>query len=130
MPLSVNIVDKPGGVIVVSPIGAIDSETYEQLLKKIQPLLITSTKVLMFNMERVNYISSMGIGVIFKAKKFVEDNHGTFMMANLTPQIKTVFDIINALPSMRVFESVEEADAYLAEMQRRAKDNKDIEIQE
>ena len=44
---------------------------------------------------------------------------------NLQPQIRKVFDIIQALPSLNVFESVEELDQYLAEMQRKVREGKD-----
>jgi hypothetical protein len=38
---------------------------------------------------------------------------------NLQPQIKKVFDIINALPSMQIFASIEELDEYLDAMQKK-----------
>jgi hypothetical protein len=37
---------------------------------------------------------------------------------NLQPQIKKVFDILNALPTMQVFASIEEMDRYLDAMQK------------
>ena len=40
------------------------------------------------------------------------------MYVNLQPQVKKIFEIINALPSMDVFASVAELDAYLDAMQR------------
>jgi anti-anti-sigma regulatory factor len=49
--------------------------------------------------------------VVFKAKKALKEINASFMMANLKPQIKKVFDIINALPDIRVFKSLEEMDA-------------------
>jgi hypothetical protein len=39
---------------------------------------------------------------------------------NLQPQIKKVFDIINAFPSMQIFASIEELDEYLDAMQKKA----------
>ncbi|NLI33918.1 MAG: hypothetical protein GX422_14245 [Deltaproteobacteria bacterium] len=39
-------------------------------------------------------------------------------MMNLQPQIKRVFEIINALPSLQIFSSIQELDDYLTEMQR------------
>ncbi|MGD2270109.1 MAG: hypothetical protein PVI06_06895 [Desulfobacterales bacterium] len=39
---------------------------------------------------------------------------------NLQPQIKKVFDIINALPSMQIFASIEELDEYLDAIQKKA----------
>jgi anti-anti-sigma regulatory factor len=66
----------------------------------------------------------MGVSAILKAKKTIETEGGSFLMTNLQPQIKRVFEIINALPSVSIFESPEEADRYLAEMQKRALEEK------
>ncbi len=70
-------------------------------------------------MEAVTYISSMGLNVMLKAKKYVEKNGGIFIITNLQPQVKKVFEIVAALPSLKVFASMEEADNYLAEIQRK-----------
>ena len=113
-------VDKKGeGAFAVSCFGSLDSITYKELEKTLAPLLVSTTKVLIFNMEGVTYISSMGISVILKTKKSIEENKGSFIMTNLQPQIKVVFEIIKALPNMRVFENMEETDDYLAQIQRK-----------
>jgi ABC-type proline/glycine betaine transport system permease subunit len=40
----------------------------------------------------------------------------------LQPQIRKVFEIIQALPSLNIFESVAELDRYLAAMQRKVRE--------
>ena len=44
------------------------------------------------------------------------------MFMHLQPQIKKVFDILNALPSLQVFASVAELDSYLDAMQKTARE--------
>ncbi len=46
------------------------------------------------------------------------------MMANVPRHIDQVFKIVQALPDVRVFESMEEADRYFQEIQDRIKQNK------
>ncbi len=121
MPLTVEVAEKPKGVMTVSLTGALDSSTYQELSKKLEGVLIAGTKVLIFNMEKLEYISSMGISVILKARKYIEEHGESFLMVNLQPQIQAVFDIVNALPSTQIFRNLEEADAYLNAMQRKAK---------
>jgi anti-sigma B factor antagonist len=75
--------------------------------------------VIIFDMEYLNYISSMGVRVVLKARKALEKRGGNIILLNLKPHIKKVFDIINALPSEQVFSSVEEMDQYLDRMQRK-----------
>ena len=65
MALKVGIEKKKDDVYVVSPGGSIDSETYMDLENKLQPVIEASPKVIVFDMKLVEYISSMGIGVIF-----------------------------------------------------------------
>ena len=125
MPLRVDISDKQNGTYIISPVGSIDSFTADALDKKVSPILSKSPKAIMLNMAGVEYISSRGISVVFKIKKLIEASGGSFIMTALRPQIKKVFDIMNALPSMNVFASEEEADSYLAEMQKRKQEEGD-----
>ncbi len=81
------------------------------LEEKLNPLFVASTKVLIFDLSRLDYISSAGVKVVFKAKRALKEINGAFMMANLKPQIKRVFDIINALPDIRIFKSLKAMDA-------------------
>jgi len=40
---------------------------------------------------------------------------------NLQPQIQKVFDILKAIPSLKVFASIQELDRYLDLMQKKAR---------
>jgi len=106
------------GVFIISLLGSIDSETYMDLEKKVDSILSSSPKVIILDMEGVSYISSMGVSVILTTKKNLEKTGGVFIMANLQPQIKKVFEIVATLPNLRIFASIEEADVYLGKMQQ------------
>ena len=118
MALKINVDKAKEGVFVVSAAGSIDTETSAEMEKTLSPILAIA-KAIVLNMEGVDYISSMGISVIFNSKKAIEAKGGSFLMTNLQPQIKRTFEIINALPKMCVFGSLQEADAYLLTMQRK-----------
>jgi anti-anti-sigma regulatory factor len=47
---------------------------------------------------------------------------GKTLLVNLKPQIRKVFDIVQALPAQRLFNSVRELDEYLAEIQRQVRE--------
>ncbi len=119
MDLEVTWEERAEGMFVVQPKGFLDSNTYSILEDMLSTLIGPTTRALVFDMASLEYISSAGLRVLFKAAKAVEGLGGSYMMSNLKPQIQKVFDIINALPSMRVFESIEEVDAYLDAMQAR-----------
>ncbi len=121
MALNVTSEEKQPGIFTVLPFGRLDSETYWVLEKRIDFMLNEGrSSVVTLDMKGVDYISSMGIRVILKARKGLAQRNGNLLIVNLQPQIKKVFEIINALPTLQIFASIEELDAYLTEMQRRA----------
>ena len=120
MSLKVTSREKSLGVFIVSPEGSLDTNTYTILEKKVDLLLDTSPRMIIFDLEKLDYISSMGVRVIAKAKKSLKKNEGKVVLLNLQPQIRKVFEIIKALPSEQIFSSIEEMDRYLDSMQKEA----------
>jgi anti-anti-sigma factor len=120
MDLKIQIALKSPGVYVLLLNGWLDSQTHKILDEKVEEILKESPKTLIFNMEQLDYISSAGVRVIYKTKKTLKRDGGYLFLMNLKPQIKKVFEIINALPSMNVFSGVQELDDYLDVMQQKA----------
>lgn len=114
----VEILSKKPGFFVISIFGSLDSEHYLELEEKAMAVIGPAAKIIMLDIAELSYISSMGISALLKIKKAVEQNQGKFMLVNPQPQVKKVFEIIKALPLETIFRSVEEADAYLSEMQQ------------
>jgi anti-anti-sigma factor len=106
--------------MVISPIGAIDGSTYTILENKLEEALKESPDVILFDMQFTDYISSTGIRVLLKTKKTLKETDGKMVFMNLQPPIKKVFDILQAIPSLKVFASIEELDNYLDVMQKKA----------
>ncbi len=119
MSLKITSRQKSPGVFIVSPEGSLDTNTYPILEEKVDLLLDTSPGMIIFDLEKLDYISSMGVRVIAKAKKSLKKSGGKVVLLNLQPQIRKVFEIIKALPSEQIFESVEEMDRYLDYMQKK-----------
>ena len=106
------------GVVNLSLIGTIDTETSLILDKEISVILKSEIQTLVLDMAGVNYITSAGIGVITKAKASLKKKDGVIAMINLKPQVKKVFEILRLLPSLNVFAHVEELDEYLGKIQK------------
>ena len=121
MSLKVNTEIKRPGVYVISPIGSIDTNTATVLDEKVEAVLAENPDVIIFDMEFTDYINSMGVRVLLKAKKTLKNRDGKLIFMHLQPQIKKVFDILNALPAMNVFASIKELDSYLDAMQKAAR---------
>ena len=120
MELNVTTQEKSPGVQMLSLAGSLNTSTFPILEKAVNTVLGKSPSLLIFNLEFLEYISSAGIRVILKANKAMQRAHGKVMFTNMQPQIKKVFEIINALPHQQVFSSIEEMDSYLDAMQKKA----------
>jgi anti-anti-sigma factor len=110
--------------VIVSPIGSINAATYDILEAKVDDILKSLPNVIIFDMEFTDYISSTGIRVLLKTKKAMKAANGKMVFMNLQPQIQKVFDILKALPSLKVFANIQELDQYLDLMQKRVRQNK------
>lgn len=119
MSLSVTSHKERAGVFKVTPAGSINSDTDSLLDDKLVEILARKPDVIIMDMAWVAYLASGGVRVILKAKKQLKKHDGVLIMMNLQPQIRKVFEIINALPAMQIFSSVQELDDYLDRMQRK-----------
>ncbi len=106
----------------ISIAGSLDSNTAPELQQSIDSEVNNSVKTIILDFKDLDFLSSAGLRVIFKTKKQMDNSGGKFMMVNLQPQIKKVFEIIKALDGMTVFTDQDELDEYLTAMQDQVKD--------
>lgn len=118
MPLTVNVVRREYGVSIVSPCGEIDTVTAPVLEREMETVIAGSPRVLILDMNGVEYISSAGLSALIRARKAMKEGKAELVIVNLRPRVRRVFEIVNALPREQIFESTEEMDRYLAGIQR------------
>ena len=122
MPLSVTVEEKGKGLFTLKPQGMIDAVTHSILESKVDEIIQMSPRLIIFDMRDVSYISSAGITVFLLAETRLNQIGAGAFMVHLQPQVKKVFDIVQALPAEKIFSSVEEMDTYLSEIQRKVRD--------
>jgi anti-anti-sigma factor len=120
--LEIAIETQSQGHVRVALKGRLDSQTYQQCEQRLESLLAASTRLLVLDLAKLDYLSSMGLRVLMKTTKALAAHGGKCFLARLQPPIRTVIDIANALPAQNIFASVEEADRYLDLMQRRVRE--------
>ena len=98
--------------------GRLDSITSPDFEKTVDTILSAEAKIIILNLADLVFLSSAGIRVIFKLQKGVLQKKGAVVISKPQPQVAKVIEIIRALPKEQVFESDEEADRYLAMVQR------------
>ena len=109
----------------VSIAGSLDSNTAPDLQQTIDQEIGDVIDTVIIDFKELDFLSSAGLRVIFKAKKLVDGKDGKFLLVNLQPQIKKVFEIIKALDGMNVFKDQDEMDEYLTAMQNKVIDGEE-----
>lgn len=104
----------------VALVGRLDTETAPSLDAELDRLLATPVKVIVFDLSGLGYISSAGVGSLFRAQKSMKARSGEALLVNAQPPVQKVFDIVKAVDVKSIFRDVAELDGYLDEMQRRA----------
>lgn len=103
----------------VALVGRLDTETAPSLDAELQRILATQVKVIVFDLSALDYISSAGLGALFRARKAMKARSGDALVVNPQPQVQKVFDIVKAVDVKAIFRDVAELDEYLDEMQHR-----------
>lgn len=112
-------VDEANSVARIALIGALNTDTAPGFEQGLQQLVDEGHQLTVLDMKELDYISSAGLRVIFKAAKQARSSGRRLAAANRKPHIDKVFEILKALPDMAVFADDQELDDYLSAMQDR-----------
>lgn len=122
--LEISYVKREDGAVIVCLKGSLDTETYENLQSQVEKIFTYLKKMIVLDLKELEYISSMGISALFTVKRWAEEKSIDYAMVNVPKHIQEVLKIIEALPEVTLFKSVEEADEYFASVQKRVKEQK------
>ena len=114
-------VDEQNSFARVSLSGALNTDTSPGFEETLQEVIAAGHELTVLDMKDLDYISSAGLRVIFKAAKQVGTDDRRLAAANRKPHIDKVFEILKALPNMAVFANDQELDDYLQHMQDKVK---------
>lgn len=89
--MDINILEENGAKIV-NIIGRLDTVTSPELEKAVNPLIEVG-KTVIFNCEKMEYISSAGLRVVLSTHKQCVASGGRFIVRSLTTEVKAVFDM-------------------------------------
>ncbi len=94
--------DHQGCVLVVAPVGRIDSTTSEALEQALTKALDQGEGQIVVDFEGVGYISSVGLRVLLVVAKRMREGHGTLVLCALGEAVRQVFDLAGFLPLFSV----------------------------
>jgi anti-anti-sigma factor len=121
MALDIDIAEIGSGGRRISLRGRLDAQTAPVLEERLQRLLDSpAVTAALFDLAELQYIGSAGIRVLVHTRKILEARGGGVAVANLQPMVRQVFDIVKALPSIDVFATDAELDAFVESMRQRS----------
>jgi anti-sigma B factor antagonist len=73
--------------------GELDLAVAPQLRAHLEPVLNQTNKGMVLNLKDLSYIDSTGMGIIIFALKVRNENNGVFLVEEIPPKIKRLFDL-------------------------------------
>jgi anti-anti-sigma factor len=126
MDLKTELHDHPEkSLLRINMTGSLNTDTAAGFEATLNQATSGSAQMVVLDMRALDYVSSAGLRVIFKAAKALKRADRSLAVANRQPQIEKVFEILQALPDMAVFANDTELDEYLDAMQAKVLDRED-----
>ena len=82
------------GLSIISLEGFVDAHTAPQFEKTVQSEIDAGWIKLIVNCEKLNYISSAGLGVFMSFVEELRDSGGDIKICGLVPKVRHTFDIL------------------------------------
>lgn len=98
-----------GHVAVVEPEGFINAHTVRQFEESLERLVQGGRYTILLNCQRLNYISSAGLGAIMGLIETVRENGGDILLSDLQDNVYSIFDTLGFTQLYRVFPTEAEA---------------------
>jgi anti-sigma B factor antagonist len=106
--LSIQVRQEPG-VSVMMPEGFINAHTVRQFEKSLEELIDAGHYTILLNCQRLNYISSAGLGAIMGLIEKVREHGGDILLCSLQENVYTIFDTLGFTQLYKVLPSESEA---------------------
>jgi len=119
MTLKVTVTEGRSLTKTVALEGRLDNDSVDELDNVLDPLLETAFKVLVFDLGKLEYITSAGLRSIFRAQKTMHARAGKMLLVNPQPQVQKVLDIVKVPELGAIIKDIQELDAYLDQMQKK-----------
>jgi anti-anti-sigma factor len=85
--------EKRSGVLVLAPIGRLDTNTSGSLESRLLRALAEGEASLTVDLERIDYVSSAGLRVLLMIAKRLRPPAGRLVLCGLTPAVRQTFDL-------------------------------------
>lgn len=109
MELKIEVKPRGENIAVVVLRGEIGTETVNQFKDRIDQLVADGQNKIIMDFQEVNYLNSMGLGVVAATLKKVKKNKGDLKLVKLSPSVQELFELTRLTKVFDIFESEDEA---------------------
>ncbi len=96
-------------IVVLYPQGHINAHTVNEFEKKLEEIINSKNYNILINCEKLDYISSAGLGAIMGVIEEIRENSGDLRMCNMSESVYNIFDILGFTELYKIFKTEEEA---------------------
>ena len=109
MELKIDVEPRGNNIFFVVLRGEIGTETVNQFKERIDQLVDDGKNRLVMDFQEINYLNSMGLGVVAATLKRVKKNKGDLKLVRLSPAVQELFELTRLTKVFDIFDSEEEA---------------------
>jgi len=95
------------GITCLAIEGRLDAESAPQAEPVVKAILGEKKTSLLFDLSRMEYISSAGLRIILLAVKDMRNRKGKVVLCGLRPYVKEIFDVSNFSSIIPITDTVE-----------------------
>ncbi|MFC1743637.1 STAS domain-containing protein [Candidatus Riflebacteria bacterium] len=89
--------------------GRLDSNTARETEQRFSEMLDSGVNKLIVNFEKLEYLSSAGLRILFEVAENLEEADGSLRICSLNETVKEIFEISGFNSLFNVFETEEQA---------------------
>ena len=90
--LKINTIER-NSVTIVEISGEVDLYSSPEVRKVLLELTGNKKPAIIINLKKVSYMDSSGVATLVEGLQHVGSYHGQFLLTNLRPEVKDVFDL-------------------------------------
>ncbi len=114
-------IEMDGDVVILKMIGQLVASTAEELKTQVDKLIGKKYVHLLFDLSKVDFIDSSGLGACIAANRLLAGNSGKLICSGLNESVRKLFRLTRADQKISVVESRQEALSALLEQFAKAK---------
>ena len=103
------LTEKKGKWLVFYLDGRLDVMLSQHLETKVLEVIEGGEKYLLFNLDKVEYMSSSGLRVFISSMRKLKENEGEIRLSNMSESVRKIFKIVDLEGMFNIFPKESEA---------------------